>query len=429
MKASKKIAISISILVGVLIQPVIIYGQDLDSTSYTIKDPSFIGTSGVSDSGTTNYSLISSIGDTVADARLESGSYAIGSGFPNGIQASVPLIRCLESDTDDTGGGSPNTECLAYPLTAGIGGDDAIVGDGMQGICGTPGCYDRAKIEIDAQSNPIDTLYLVAITDTGTSTDYYLQSDNTIDTAYDINDYQTICQIEGYDPRTGSGCVDSGDPDWDETLQEFNIIGLTPGATYSVRVRALNGDFTESPYSPAENVTMEYSALSFDIDIADNGGSATDTEGPHSIELGLLQTFATTATNRIWVDIGTNFFQGATVFVSNSGLTNGSFTIPSTDEDLDVDAGMDGGYGLKIETFTEGALGPLLADATFNTGNPNEVGGMSGTPAEILYTDSVTGQGPVSSGRSSIMVKSRIVTSTPPGAYTDTITFTMIANP
>jgi hypothetical protein len=174
---------------------------------------------------------------------------------------------------------------------------------------------------------------------------------------------------------------------------------------------------------------MEYSALSFDIDIADNGGSATDTEGPHSIELGLLQTFATTATNRIWVDIGTNFFQGATVFVSNSGLTNGSFTIPSTDEDLDVDAGMDGGYGLKIETFTEGALGPLLADATFNTGNPNEVGGMSGTPAEILYTDSVTGQGPVSSGRSSIMVKSRIVTSTPPGAYTDTITFTMIANP
>ncbi len=421
----------IFLIVGFLTQPISVFAQDLESPSYSIKDPSFIGSSGISDSGTNNLSLLSSFGDFTSDARLESGNYALGVGFPNGIMTNVPLVNCFEATSDDSVGGEPDTECNGYPLTAATGGNDIISGDGLQGICGSPGCYDKLKIEIGHQGNPIDTLYLVRITDEDLAIDYYVQSDNTIDTTYDIADYQTICQLEGLDTRTGSGCVNSGDPEWNQTLQSYNVLGLRPEGAYSVNVRALQGDFTEGPFSPdITPITLEYPALVFDIDIADSGGMATDTDAPHIIQLGDITATTVTATDRIWVDSGTNNSNGLTVSVENDGLSNGSHTIPSTSEDLNVDAGGDGGYGLKIETITEGPLGPLISNPIYQTAGPNEVGAIGITPTTIFYTQEVpTDRGPVSSGRVGIMVKAKAASSTPPGSYIDEITFTIIANP
>ncbi|MCA9381195.1 hypothetical protein KC678_02930 [Candidatus Dojkabacteria bacterium] len=432
MNKIQKIKISVIILVGLLIiiSPTKVFAQSLNSSNYTLQSPNLTGSSGIVDSGSTNYSTVFVAGDPTADSRLESTSYSTGVGFPNGIYANVPLVKCFETNTDDSVGGATDTSCEAYSLTSAVGGADTIAGDGMQGICGTPGCYDRAKIEIDAQNNPIDTLYLVSITDGDTATEYFLQSDNTLSTGYDINDYQTICQIEGYDPRTGSGCETSSDPDWDDVLQQYNVLNLHAGVTYTVKVKALNGDYTESSYSPTVSATTEYAALVFDIDIDDSGGTATETDAPYNILLGDITDTTVTATDRIWLDMGTNVFNGFTLEVENTDLTNGTDTIPSTTEDLSVDLGADGGYGLKIDTYTEDGLGPIIAASLYDTVGANEVGALSSAPATIFSTNTTgSNQGPISGGRASVMVKAKAVTSTPPGAYTDLITFLMTGNP
>lgn len=385
---------------------------ELTSNNYKIVDPQVDSSGGISESS--SYSLISS-SDPISDARLTSGSYQIGAAFPNSIQANVPLVRCIETTT--LGG---DTDCTDFPNS-----------NGAQGECGNPGCYDRAKIEIDHQNNPIDTLYLISIIDDSTATEYFLQSDHTISQTYDIDDYMTLCQLQGIDGRVGSSCQDSGDGEWDEDLQRNNIFNLSSNTSYTVKARALNGDFTESPYSPTKTTVTTVPSISFDIDIAGSGGSATETGGVHLIELGTLSAGSvTTATDRIWLDMGTNIIPGFNVYVEdlNDGLLGASSTIPSESEDLASDSG-NGGFGLKIDSITEANLGPLLSAAAYETAGGEEVGAVSTTPALIFSTDTVsTNVGPLDSGRASLFVKATAAEGGLAESVTDTLTFTMIPN-
>lgn len=387
--------------------------ETLTSPTYRILDPTISSGGGVSTSP--SYSLLSSVNPT-ADRRLTSTSYAIKSGFPNGIYANVPLILCAEGNTD-----AGNSNCLNFPNNA-----------GAQGECGTPGCTNRIKVEIDPQNNPIDTLYLVGIFDNTTNTQYYLQSDHTLDITYDISDYMTICDIEGKDTRSGSGCEVLTDPNWDEDLQSANVFGLTSNRSYTVQVRALHGDFTESEWSPTETATTEALTLSFDLDIAGSGGFATETASPYAINLGVLTPeVVITSTDRIWFDINTNNAGGLSLHMKDlhNGLYSTSFTIPSISEDLAVDTDENGGFGAKITSATQASLGPIQSDPTYNTTNPDEVGLLSTTP-ELLFFTNNTGinQGQVSNGRASIVLKALAKITTPSGAYSDTITFYLTPN-
>ncbi len=398
------------VIVSVISFTSTIRAQNLTSTNYEIKDATIDAGGGISQS--TNYGLESAIEPTF-DRRLSSGSYALGSGFPNGILANVPKILCLESNTT-----SGNTNCLNFPNA-----------NGAQGECGNPGCYDRVKLEVDVQNNPIDTLYLVSVYDNGTGIQYYLQSTHTLSTTYDINDYMTICELEGKDIRSGSGCEISSDPLWDEELQRYNVLNLRPGATYTVRIRALHGDFTESDFGPSGNVTLEYPQMSMDIDIGTN--SSANTVAPHTINLGILTPGApVTASEKIWLDLNTNVFPGFTTYVKdiNTGLQSGSNNIPSTSEDLAVDSGGDGGFGLQIDSVTQTSLGPLLEGATYDLSGQN-VGGLSPSNVTIFNTNtSGNNKGQITGGRAGILVKALSKLTTPSGNYADTITFTMITN-
>lgn len=409
-KTIKILTVSLLVLITIILLTITIHAQALTSTNYKIVDPAVDSGGGVSTS--TNYNLLSGI-DPTSDAKLTSTNYALKSGFPNGIYANVPLIRCIETTTT-----SGTTTCLNFPNAG-----------GAQGECGTPGCYDRAKIEIDHQNNPIDTLYLVALLDNSTSTQYYLQSDHTISTTYDINDYMTICSIEGKDTRSGSGCASGVDPNWNLAFQSTNIYGLKPRTTYTVKVRALHGDFTESEYSPTTNVTTELPVLSFDIDIGTT--SAANTNAPHSIALGtLISGTITTGTDLIWLDLNTNIIPGMTTYVKdlNNGLLK-SITIPSESEDLATDPNANGGYGLKTSSFTQTSLGPLVASSTYDTGGAQIVGAVSTSNSAIFSTNTTgSNKGQITGGRAGISVKTRPSAAAHAGTYTDTLTFTMIAN-
>jgi hypothetical protein len=385
--------------------------QQLDSTNYRILDPTVDSGGGAGDS--TNYSLLSSMGGAVSDARLESTSYAIGAGFPSGFQANVPLIRCAEGDTD-----SGTTDCTEQPNAA-----------GSQGECGTPGCYDRGKVEVDHQNNPIDTLYLVSLTNTDTNTEYFLQSDHSVATTYDIADYLTICQLHGVDSRD-SACDDAGDGNFDEDLQSNNIVGLAAATTYEVKVRALSGDFTETQYSPTANLTTVVPSLFLDLDIGTTSG--VENSAIYTVNIGTVNPgSAFTASDQIWLDLGTNAANGMNTYVRDlhTGLYNGSFTIPSESEDLATDPNANGGFGLKTLTSTQAALGPVLLDSTYNTGGADAVGAVTTSDDLIFYTQESGGnRGPVAEGRTSVAVKTRITGATPSGAYTDTVTFTMVGS-
>ena len=386
-----KIYVILIVSACLLLSSQYVFAQNLESTNYRIEDPTVDNGGGVTESS--SFSFLAAIGNPTADARLTSGSYELKSGFPNGILANVPKVQCFETDTN-----SGNTTCLYFPN-----------GNGAQGECGTPGCYNRAKIEVDDQNNPLDTLYLVQIVDDTNSVTYYLQSNHTLGTAYDINDFLTQCELEGRD-ADDTACDDSGDPNWDADLQSMNVLGLHPNTQYTASITALNGDFTGTRYSTTVTETTSSAALTFDIDVA---ATDTETNAEYTLDLGeIFYTSVTTGTNRIWLDLGTNNLYGANIFVrdSNSSLLSAltGESIPSESEDLATDPNNNGGYGLKIQTFTQNSLGPLQANATYNTGGAQQVGAMTTSNAQILFTDTTSSNvGPILAGRAQIMVKAR----------------------
>lgn len=415
MKRALSIALLIVLIISLITISVVAQEPELDSTNYKILNPN-INSGGDVASGS-NYSLIQSFGDVDSDARLTSGSYELKAGFPNGLLANVPKINCFETNTN-----SGTTSCSLLPNA-----------NGMQGECGEPGCYDRAKLEIDDQGNPLDTLFLVMLLDNTNAITYYLQSDHTLDTDYDINDFMTQCAIEGRDANDPN-CDDSGDGNWDESLQRYNVFGLEQNTEYEVSVSALQGDFTGTRFSQTVSATTESAAIIFDIDVA-----ATDTESaaPYQVDLEEITALAaTTATDQIWLDLGTNSFNGSNIYAR--GLNNGllssttSEIIPSESEDLSADPNNNGGYGLKINdgVTTQAALGPLLAGSTYTTTGSEEVGAVQTTNTLVFFTDtSGTNVGPVTAGRGSLFVKARANTNDiAANDLLDEITFIVISN-
>ena len=282
----------------------------------------------------------------------------------------------------------------------------------MVALCGDPGCYNRARFEIDTESNPSDTLYSIQIT-----TDVSWASWNYIDggtflietsASHDLNDYLT-------------------ETSWEGVVSNFNVYGLTPGTQYYLRITALHGDFTESEPGPDANATTEEPSISFDLDIANTGGAATETAAPYSVDLGAISAGAvSTASNLIWMDVGTNLNEGARVFVRDTytGLYTNSqtYTLASINGDLDSLTG----YGLNEYTSSETYLGPLSIETNYGQG-----GNIVGQVASAAYSSSLynTSSQPIYEGRGALYVKAKPAEAAPSASdYTDTVIFTVTAD-
>jgi hypothetical protein len=390
-----------------------IIAETLDSTNYRIKDVTLGGTG---ESNSTNYSLIGSF-NPIEDSRLTSSNYALKTGFPNGIIANVPTITCFETDST-----SINTTCVELPSS-----------NGAQGECGYPGCYDRAKVELNTQNNPIDTLYVVKILDVTNSITYFLKTDHTLGTSFNISNFMDKCDLQGKD-SANTNCDDSGDTRWNVELQKYNIFGLRPNTQYSASISALNGDFTGTDFGPNLTSITTNITIAFDLDIGPISSPTIETSSPYSINLGTLApSNISTANDLIWIDLNTNTATGISMFVKDqyNGLNSSGGTLNSQTEDLDIDIGGDGGYGLKTYNYTpsESALGPLLKASLYDTINANQVGAVSTSINKIFYTEDIGGnRGPIKDGRASIYVKAKTTNSNSAGTYTDILTFILITN-
>lgn len=371
------------------------YAQNMTSGSgYEIIDPTINAGGNDDQSSTGGYMLMESIGDSFNDERFESSNYKLGVGHGYTFTANVPEISYFQTD------------------------DAAMVN-----ICGTGGCYNRARFEIDANDNPTDTLYLIEITDDNWTTIYCLDGSTHQPKAIaskTINDYITKSSWE-----TGS---------WTEA----NILGLSQDTQYKIRAKALHGDFTESEAGPEQTEDTTDPYISFDINIS--GDTWQSSTAPYEISIGEISTTGpSTASNLIWLDIDTNAVNGATISVRDenqsllSAATGGH--IDSESEDL---ASEDEGYGLKIDTSkrlpASGQPGFVRESTTYNTAGAHEVGALASGPTVILCTIEETGGNcstgvgsPVDGGRAAIWIKVRAsVTNPAAGDYADSITFTSV---
>ena len=385
----------------------VVWAETLESDSGNYKiDGVGIGTQGgedlASDGG--NYSIMPFIGDSLNTEKLSSLSYSMGTGTSEVLNANVPLVQCFETTTEYIGGSGTLTECEHTSIATGNPGEPV----GMVRLCGEGGCYDRARIEIDEQNNPSDTLYAIQITTTS-DWSYYGYIDGNTRTiksasAVTLDDFLTKVQ-------------------WEDVVNVYNILGLTPGTEYFVRVTALQGDFTQSAPGPYKSAITAYPALRFELNV----GSDQNAESSpiHNIRFNYLSTASVeTADKQIWLSYGTNWLSGIAGWVvgNNDGLYSSEslYTITSDFTRRDL-ASLDG-FGIVNSYSDDILLGPTVVTTNFVEDNYN-VGGVVSSASRSVFN---TSGSPLYRGMYGLKAFAKISMDTPTGDYEEVLTFTLV---
>ncbi len=341
-----------SLLLLIVIVPVafvligsVVLADEIESTNFKIKGDNLSG--GSSSGSSSNYGVIGDI-NPFSDLS-ESASFRQEVGYSPRIQANTPYPATLENDYE---------------------------------------YYDRLLIIIDASSNPSDTLFAVAISDNNFATHQYVQSDGTVSNTLGMEDYRTYVS-------------------WGEGSGSF-ILGLNQNTDYKVRVKALNGDFTETGYSSDSNevsTTVPYVSM-----------AVTDSE----LTFGVLNVNSVSQTSTTSVVVASNAYSGYQVYVNDKGndvlgglFNGGSSLIESNDGTLV--SGFEG-YGAQASSLT------ATIDPVFNVSG-NVVGGLDlGTTELFSNTTAVSGES------TNVQFKATMSPNTVAGEYTDIVYFTITPN-
>ena len=315
------------------------------SNNYELGSYGF-GTGGTSNSSSTNYRINGAAGEVAGSQN--STNYKAGAGVNYEQQANVPIITISNDDN----------------------------------------WYNKLKIIIDAQNNPSDAVFAVAISTDGFTTTQYVKSDLTIGSTLALTDYQTYTAWGG---ATG-----------------VMVRGLARSTVYSVKARAMRGDFTESAWGPTSSASTVDPTLVFDIDVAPTDSS---TSSPYVVDFGSLPVSTVSQpADQVWVSLSTNGESGGKVYLSgqNAGLrsTLASYTIASQTGDLSALAE---GFGAQGQSATQGSGGPLSLVAPYNS-----AGALVGV-TDTVIREMFTAPAPVTSGRGSFTLKAKTQPLTPSG--------------
>lgn len=255
---------------------------------------------------------------------------------------------------------------------------------------------NKLHIILDTGGNPTDTLFAIAISTDGFATNTsYVQADQTIGTSPVWQDYTTWGSSNGFD-----------------------VIGLNPNTTYTVKVSAKQGNYSQSAWGPTVSTATAQVSLSFDIDVAPTN---IQTDPPYEVDFGTLTMGqVSTASDKIWISMDTNAPNGGSVYVYDqygglhSSATN--YTISSTTSNLDSDSE---GFGMQASPVSQTSGGPIEASSLYNTSG-DSVGTVDGTIREIFNTS----DNPIAGGRGSIDLKIKTSDTTPASSdYADSLTF------
>lgn len=323
------------------------------STNYKLKDFGF-GTGGTGNSSSDNYSLEAITGE-VSDDQSASASYKVGPGLIFLGQANVPIAPTFDNQAN---------------------------------------YYNKLRLIINVSGNPSDTKFVAAISDDNFATTNYVQSDNTVGTTLGIEDYRAYS-------------------DWGGVSGEY-IIGLSPNTEYKVKVKAMQGSFSETGYGPTATAETINPTLAF--------GITTDTQSspPFSIDFGNMNpgTVNSSSPHQVNISLTTNGENGGRVYVSgtNAGLysTIANHTIDAVSDNL---AGIAEGFGAQGI-----AGGTLTVAAPYDQIGTDTVGIVDQTIRSIFYTT-----GPIAGGSRSFLLKAK-PSATAPSASDYSETLTVIAS-
>ena len=260
--------------------------------------------------------------------------------------------------------------------------------------------------------NPSDTLYAIQISEDNFSSDIRYIDGSTYNpkefSAHNLNDFRTKSQWES---------------------DTYNILGLSQGTQYYLRIVALHGNFTQTEVGPIETATTAGASSFFDIDIAGTSGTSAETNPPFSIaftgENSLLAGAGTVvADNLIWMDAETNGFGGFAIIQrgDNGGLYSAtkSALIESATGNLDT---LNEGFGLQnyYINYNSSSSGTITAMTNYS-GSISNVG--------IVYTEwnkIYDADGPIVDGRMALYLMAR-ANAQKQGAtdYNETITFVFV---
>ncbi len=320
------------------------------STNYQMKDYGF-GGGGVSNATSSNYALEGILGEENS-STLTGATYNLGPGLQFTNQANVPPAPTFTNPSN---------------------------------------YYNKLKIILDTGGNPSDTQFAIAISSDNFVTTNYVQNDNTVGTVLGSEDYQTYTNWGG-----ASGVL---------------IIGLASNTTYKVKVKAIQGKFTETGYGPTASVSTVNPMMTFDLDVAPTDvDNSVSTTGFGNLFAGTV----TDSTDKIWVDFQTNAENGGKIYVygSNAGLlsSRAAYTISAISGNLTA---LSEGYGAQGSTATGG-----LSISTAYSLASNNVNVADTTIREIF-----TASTPTPSGRASFLLKAKSSAITPAASdYTETLT-------
>lgn len=328
-----------------------------ESTNYRIVEYGF-GAGGVASASSELFTMFGTLGQ-VDQGSPSSTNYFVGAGLEYTITATTPATPTFTNPSD---------------------------------------WYNKLKLVINPGGDEIGD-YKYAITIASGSGDFkFVQSDNTIGEVLGLEDWQTYSSWGG--------------------AAGFNIIGLYPGTTYTVKVSSKQGDyFTQSFWSPQAQATTSDPSLSFDVDVAPTDQS---TNPPFTLNIGTMNPGSVlTSTDKVWVSFSTNAANGGFITVNdtNFGLysSNSSTRITSANADL---SSAPSGYGARSSSATQTSGGPMRAVAPYD-GSANNVGMLD--PVKRIIFDSTSA--PVTNGRASFELQAKASTTTPSATdYADVLT-------
>lgn len=278
----------------------VLFAQTIESPSYKLLDLSV--NSGSQSSSSNDFKSSNLVGGE--GFYISSSAYKIYT--DREFLANTPKIKCVSTGYIVLGtcDNAPNNWVSNF-----------------ESYCGKGGCFNRARLEIDTQNNPIDTLYAVYISKNADFSDPVIVDGITFYTKdIDLKELSDYLKINEWHSPT------------------FNIRGLDPNTTYYFKVSALHGDLTESELSPLMSNQTSQSEISLDINIGDNTGTETNSS-PYSIDISGETGYTKYSEDYIWVTNGINLDSGvvANIINGNEGILglNTGYLVPSTTEDIE----------------------------------------------------------------------------------------------
>lgn len=340
------------------------FGALPSTSTYKLNSYGF-GSGGTTGSSTSTYSLEGFTGD-LSSGRGSTSTYTTKPGFEESVQAPVPLISTLDNNSGQY--------------------------------------YNKLHVTVapSASSPTTDTKYLISVSTSATfaSNVTYLQPDGTLSATLLATDYQTYSAL-----GSGSGTL---------------IIGLVPSTNYYARVRAAQGKYTESSYSPIYGPTATAApSLTFSL------VTSTQPVPPFSVDFGVMTPGTIyTSSNTINTTLSTNGTTGGDVYIvaQNGGLlsaTTGA-RIDSITTDL---SSASHGFGAQNSSVSQTSGGPFSVVSPFNISGTN-VANIT-TTAQSLYTSST----PVTNGAGVLLLKAKPASTDVAAVdYKEILTFIASAN-